>query len=139
MTPSFLLFLYTWTVLRRQPGDSAAMVYTMMAMVLFPITMAYVIVVQRALDVRMVIRQGVQYALARGGIRVTQAGIGMAVWFAAITLLDAPHVGRPYKLALIAIGIAVVIRLRDVGDRVRRWVDRKFFREATMPSAFWGN
>jgi len=130
MTPSFLLVLYNWLVLHQQPSDSGAMVYAMMAMVLFPITMAYVIVVQRALDVRMVIRQGVQYALARGGIRVFQAGLGMAVWFAAVTLLDAPHVGRPAKLSLIAIGIVVVIRIRDVGDRVRRWVDRKFFREA---------
>jgi sigma-B regulation protein RsbU (phosphoserine phosphatase) len=130
MAPSFLLFLYSWLVLHQQPRDSAALVYTMMAMVLFPITMAYVIVVQRALDVRMVIRQGVQYALARGGIRVIQVGLGMAVWFAAVTLLDAPHVGRPAKLALIAIGIVVVIRIRDVGDRVRRWVDRRFFREA---------
>src|SRR5262249_54858625 len=37
---------------------------------LFPATLAYVIVVQRAMDVRMVIRQGLKYALARGGIVV---------------------------------------------------------------------
>jgi sigma-B regulation protein RsbU (phosphoserine phosphatase) len=130
MTPSFLLFLYSWLVLHQQPGDSAAMVYSMMVMVLFPITMAYVIVVERALDVRMVIRQGVQYTLARGGVRVIQAVLGIAVGFAAVTLLDKPNVGRPTRLALIGIGILVVIRIRDAGDRVRRWVDRKFFREA---------
>src|SRR5208282_3032218 len=41
-------------------------------MLLFPITLAYVIVVHRAMDVRVVIRQGLQYALARGGVRVLQ-------------------------------------------------------------------
>ena len=32
----------------------------------FPLTMAYVIVVHRAMDVRVVVRQGLQYVLARG-------------------------------------------------------------------------
>ena len=41
-------------------------------MLLFPITLAYVIVVHRAMDVRVVIRQGLQYALATRGIRVLQ-------------------------------------------------------------------
>jgi len=130
MTPSLLLLLYSWLALHRQPGDSMAMVYTLMAMVLFPITMAYVIVVEQALDVRMVIRQGVQYALARGGVRVIQACLIAGVCFMALSLLEAPNVSRPGKLTMIAIGVVVVIRIRDVGDRVRRWVDRKFFREA---------
>jgi sigma-B regulation protein RsbU (phosphoserine phosphatase) len=130
MTPSFLLLLYSLLVLHREPGDSMAMVYTIMAMVLFPITMAYVIVVEQALDVRVVIRQGVQYALARGGVRVIQACLISGVCFVALSLMEAPHVSRPGKLTMISIGVVVVIRIRDVGDRLRRWVDRKFFREA---------
>jgi sigma-B regulation protein RsbU (phosphoserine phosphatase) len=130
MTPSLLLLLYSWLILHREPGDGMAAVYTMMAMVLFPITMAYVIVVEQALDVRMVIRQGVQYALARGGVRVIQSVIVVGVCFVGASLLDAPHISRPNKIAMIAIGVVVVVRIRDVGNRVRRWVDRKFFREA---------
>jgi len=44
-------------------------------LLLFPITLAHVIVVQRALDMRVVIRQGLQYALASGGIRVLQVAL----------------------------------------------------------------
>jgi sigma-B regulation protein RsbU (phosphoserine phosphatase) len=48
-------------------------------MLLFPITLAYVIVVHRAMDVRVVVRQGLQYALATGGIRVLQVILTAAV------------------------------------------------------------
>ena len=50
---------------------------------LFPLTMAYVIVVHRAMDVRVVVRQGVQYVLARGGIRVIRLALIVAVSIAA--------------------------------------------------------
>ena len=42
----------------------------LLMVVFFPITMAYVIVVQRAMDIRMVVRSGVRYALAANGIKV---------------------------------------------------------------------
>jgi DNA-binding beta-propeller fold protein YncE len=41
-------------------------------LLLFPLTLAYVIVVQKAMDVRVVLRQGLQYALARNGVRTLQ-------------------------------------------------------------------
>jgi phosphoserine phosphatase RsbU/P len=100
-----------------------------MAMVIFPITMAYVIVVHRALDVRVVLRQGVQYALARRGVRVIQGILTVAIVFVAATSLDS-SISRPQKFTIIALGVAFVLRIRDLGERVRRWVDRKFFREA---------
>jgi sigma-B regulation protein RsbU (phosphoserine phosphatase) len=40
---------------------------------LFPLTMAYVILVYRAMDVRLVIRQGFRYLLAKNGVRAVQA------------------------------------------------------------------
>ena len=43
-----------------------------MLTVLFPLTLAYIIVVQRAMDVRVVVRQGLQYGLATTGIRALQ-------------------------------------------------------------------
>ena len=48
----------------------------------FPLTTAYVIVVHRAMDVRVVIRQGLQYVLARGGIRAIQIALLMAATLA---------------------------------------------------------
>ncbi|HUI54199.1 MAG TPA: SpoIIE family protein phosphatase [Bryobacteraceae bacterium] len=132
MTPMFLLYLFDAVLYRRQPGDAdgVLLAIALACMFLFPVTLAYVIVVQRALDVRMFIRQGVQYALARGGIRVITAGLIIAIIVIALSLLEGPHVSRPQKLTFLAVGIILVLRLRDLAERVRRWVDRRFFREA---------
>ena len=86
MTPSFLIILYgffsgkTGSFYDRAPVVLALL--ALLAMLLFPLTMAYVIVVHRAMDVRVVVRQGLQYAFATGGVRVLQFllvfGIGLA-------------------------------------------------------------
>ena len=97
------------------------------ALFLFPVTMAYVIVVHRAMDVRVVIRQGVQYLLARGSLRVVQ--IALSVWIVATAATLAS--GRPaVRILLIAGGLAAVLLLETSAGRLRRWVDRRFFREA---------
>src|SRR5205823_13688692 len=49
------------------------------AMLLFPLTMAYVIVVQRAMDVSVVIRQGLQYTLATKGVLAIQIALSFLV------------------------------------------------------------
>ena len=66
MTPYFLVLLSG--LFGKPVGDGLPLAFSLMAVVLLPVTLAYVIVVQRAMDVRMVIRQGVQYALARRGV-----------------------------------------------------------------------
>jgi sigma-B regulation protein RsbU (phosphoserine phosphatase) len=71
-----------------------------------------------------------QYALARGGIRVIQFCLAVAVIYLSVRLMEAPGVWQVARLGLIGIGIVVVVRIRDLGDRVRRWLDRRFFREA---------
>jgi sigma-B regulation protein RsbU (phosphoserine phosphatase) len=71
----------------------------------------------------------VQYALAHRGVRVIQVILTVAIVFVAASSLDT-SISRPQKFTIIALGIAVVLRIRDLGERVRRWVDRKFFREA---------
>jgi sigma-B regulation protein RsbU (phosphoserine phosphatase) len=97
---------------------------------IFPLTLAYVILVERAMDVRVAIRQSVRYGLARGGVAV--AGIAMAG--AAITIFV--NVGQNEDgftadtVALLAIGAALLYMRRRYSGRVQRWVDRRFFREA---------
>lgn len=96
----------------------------------FPLTLAYVIVVHRAMDVRVVIRQGLQYVLARGGIRVIQIALLVGATIAATTLLTASNAGVP-SVAIVVVGLAAVAALGGrFADRLRRWVDRRFFREA---------
>ena len=99
-------------------------------MVLFPITLAYVIVVHRALDVRVVIRQGLQYALATGGIRVLQALLTIVVVFSVVILVRTRQLSLPNEITTISIGVLAVMWLRKGAERVRRWTDRRFFREA---------
>ena len=100
-----------------------------MMMLTFPLTMAYVVVVHRAMDVRVVIRQGVQYVLARGGIRVIQIALVVAASIAATSLLS----GDPgmLRVSVVIAGTAAIVAIGGrFADRLRGWVDRRFFREA---------
>jgi hypothetical protein len=45
----------------------SVLVVALAMMFFFPVTITYVIIVHRALDVRVVLRQGIQYAMVRGG------------------------------------------------------------------------
>ena len=95
----------------------------------FPITMAYVIVVQRAMDVRTVVRSGVRYALAKQGIQFLRVAISTVLVVVALRL------GRTFTehwegLVMLAIGVLLVATVGRVAKRVSRWMDRRFFREA---------
>jgi phosphoserine phosphatase RsbU/P len=97
-------------------------------LLLFPLTLAYVIVVQRAMDVRVVIRQGLQYGLARTGIRILQM-IAIAIVIATAFAL-ASNANRIGKMVVIAVTITVGLSIPRMGVRLRQWIDRRFFREA---------
>jgi len=96
----------------------------------FPATLAYVVVVQRALDLRTTIRQGLQYALARGGIRVLQVALSAAVIAGALGLLASPEINRPRRITVLALGVAAVFLARALARRLLGFTDRRFFREA---------
>jgi sigma-B regulation protein RsbU (phosphoserine phosphatase) len=99
-------------------------------MLLFPITLAYVIVVHRAMDVRVVIRQGLQYALATGGIRVLQIILTAAVVITGVTFARSHNLSPAREMTTIALLILAVLWLRKGADRLRKWTDRRFFRDA---------
>jgi sigma-B regulation protein RsbU (phosphoserine phosphatase) len=97
---------------------------------IFPLTLAYVILVQRAMDVRMAIRQSVRYALARGGLWL----VGVAMVSVAITIFVSASQDKggftPDKIGLLAAGAVLLIMRRRYSRWVQGWVDRRFFREA---------
>jgi sigma-B regulation protein RsbU (phosphoserine phosphatase) len=97
---------------------------------IFPLTLAYVIVVQRAMDVRMVIRQGVQYALAKSGVRAMQFVLSAVAIFAAAALVSSNAVHPVVQILLVSLGIATVFLLGGLSERLRKWIDRRFFRES---------
>jgi sigma-B regulation protein RsbU (phosphoserine phosphatase) len=99
-------------------------------LMLFPLTMAYVIVVERALDVRVVVRQGMRYALATRGVRVLQGIITAAVILYAVRVLSSGGLRRPQLLTYASLAVIAVVLARRAADALKLWVDKRFFREA---------
>ena len=99
------------------------------ALLLLPLSMAYVIVVHRAMDVRVVIRQGLRYLLARGSLRALQFVVSSATLAGAITL-GGRSVNLVAQVAFIAGGVGAIVLIRRFSETLRQRVDRRFFREA---------
>jgi phosphoserine phosphatase RsbU/P len=101
---------------------------------LFPLTLAYVVVVQRAMDVRILLRMGTKYLLAKATLLIVQ--IAVVCWILFRFVL--PMIGRKeheilsYVLLALMIGlmIPVFFMRQSLSARLQRWLDRKFFREA---------
>ena len=105
------------------------MAVVIIPLVLFPLSLSYVIVVQKAMGVGVALRQGLQYTLARGGIRVLQLVAIGAVIVAGTTMAGNASHDRPQKTIVILVGITLYFTIRRLGDGLRTWVDRRFFRE----------
>ena len=99
-------------------------------MLLFPVTLAYVIVVHRALDVRVVVRQGLQYALATTGIRILQILLTVIILSVGLTIATNRHFGRAEEITTIALLITAILWLSRGAKKLRAWTDRRFFRDA---------
>ena len=129
--PMFLVVLYA---LFRQSDMFAFVpwpveVAALSMMALFPITLAHVIVVQRAMDLSFVIRQSVQYGLARGGLWILRAGVVIFAFYLLRQSADRSTTSGllpPAGLGLLGL---VVLRQRNA-SRASNWLDSKFFREA---------
>lgn len=134
LTPAFLIIIYG--AITRTGGsfyDRAPWWFALIAltaMLLFPLTMAYVIVVHRAMDVSVVIRQGLQYALAKNGVLALQILLSLGVIVTALTFVTNTETNRPQKIIFIGLGITGVFVIRLLADKIKNWTDRKFFREA---------
>ncbi len=104
-------------------------VFALCMMAVFPVTLAYVIVVARAMDLSFVIRQSVQYGIARVGIWVLR----VALITIFVNLLENRARGWSPIAVAETIGIGVfgfVVFRQRVATKASTWVDRKFFREA---------
>ena len=97
---------------------------------IFPVTLAYVIVVDRAMDVRVVVRQGLQYALARGGVFVLLAILGMGIMITMVAILRAGSARTVDLVGVLGAGMILMMLLPVAGRRLYAWIDRIFFREA---------
>jgi phosphoserine phosphatase RsbU/P len=107
------------------------LLYTVILLLfLFPLTLAYTIVVQRAMDVSVVVRQGLQYALAKRGISALRIVLTAGAIAGAIYLLQTrTGISSPLYYGIIVATFVVGISLQRLGDRLRAWTDRRFFRD----------
>ncbi len=103
-------------------------------LILFPLTLAYVLIVQRAMDVRVLLRLGTRYAAAQGSVYLIEIVIAASVvWLAVIPLIertDQRWLSRLIAGALIGLVSWAFIASNGLGKRLERWIDRRFFREA---------
>ena len=128
LAPVLLFSLAAWLTGKSDfPDWLETLVFLML--LIFPISLAYVIVVQRAMDVRVVVRQGLQYTLARNGVRILQILAVSVVTLTAVALIGQNR-DRPQKIIVIAVGLLAIFTIRRLTERVGAWIDRRFFREA---------
>ncbi len=99
---------------------------------LFPLSLAYVVVVQRALDVRILLRMGTKYILARASLVVLELVLLAIILWRILGPLFAQESVEVHEVIIplaVAAGLLAVAYF-GISKRVARWIDRRFFREA---------
>ena len=101
---------------------------------IFPLTLAYVLIVQRAMDVRILLRMGTKYLLARATVLTAEIALVafLILRFIVPMMQRKEHPFLNFILLAVCIGALLqIFILRDsFSRRLQRWLDRKFFREA---------
>ena len=92
--------------------------------------LAYVVVVQRAMDVRILLRMGTKYALARATLTTLRVSLLATLIASLIVALRSPSF-TPRSAIEIAVLAALLLLLRSQYTKnLSSWLDRRFFREA---------
>ncbi len=96
-----------------------------------PLTLAYVVVVQRAMDVRVLLRTGTRYALAKASLWVLQIALLAVIGFRLFLPMIERRQPQPSDVWAAVIFLGLILALRfGVSSRLQQWLDRRFFREA---------
>ncbi|TCK74215.1 sigma-B regulation protein RsbU (phosphoserine phosphatase) [Acidipila rosea] len=96
-----------------------------------PLTLSYVVLVQRALDVRVLLQMGARYMLAKWTLYVLERVVLIVAAFKLVGPIfgkKQPHFSDFIGL-LIFLGLIFSLRL-GVRKRLQSWLDRRFFRES---------
>lgn len=99
-------------------------------MLTFPLSLAYVVVVQRAMDVRILLRIGTKYALARGTVGTVRAALLVLIAVFFWQTARAQHFGDIDIIRLVILALLLVLVSPRMFEPLSRWIDRRFFREA---------
>jgi sigma-B regulation protein RsbU (phosphoserine phosphatase) len=102
-------------------------VLALLMLLLFPLTIAYVIVVQRAMDVRMVVRSGLQHAMATASVGILRIVLVVAIGIAYIPFDPAERAPGGGDRYFCGTGAGAVIVLSKLARRIGNSLDRRFF------------
>ena len=94
-----------------------------------PLSVAYAVVRHRVFDVRVAIRRGIQYLLAKRALQVLLAFPSAALLFTLLThrretIQELATGTKGYLFWLLALGLSLRFR-----SPLARWLDQRFFRE----------
>jgi hypothetical protein len=103
---------------------------TIVATVVVPISFGYAIIRHQVFDIRVVIRRGLQYLLARNALRAVLALPIAGLAYGVLLNRDRP-IGELLwsNSAYLYLIVAALLSLR-FRPQLTRWVDRRFFRES---------
>lgn len=126
LTPVFIAVLYAMAR-GVEIGDSVPwplMVVVLAALAPFPLTLAYVIVVERAMDLKFVIRQSVRYGVARGGLWLLRGAlVATAIYlFSVAAQRGSNRAADAFALSAVAVGLMAL--RRRAADQASEWLDR---------------
>ncbi len=101
---------------------------------LFPLTLAYVLIVQRAMDLGVLLRTGTKYLLARATLNVLLIIISGVLVLRFIVPVMQQKQHETVNLILVGVIIALLlwafVGSGSLSNRLQKWLDRRFFREA---------
>jgi eukaryotic-like serine/threonine-protein kinase len=114
------------------PSAPARVVFGLVAnafSIAIPLSVAYSVVRHQVFGVKVAIRRGVQYLLARGALRVLLAAPSAALLYTLVvqrhrTVTEIVAGSSAYLYWILALGLSLKFRVT-----VLRWIDWKFFRE----------
>lgn len=95
---------------------------------LFACTLVYVIVVRRAFDTRVLLRQSLKYTFARRSLGVFRFVVLGLLFLMVAYVASEPNTasGVPLRIAL-ALTFLIIVSEAVLTDRLRGWLDRQFF------------
>ena len=111
------------------PESVQLLVYLLIALI--PLSLAYVILVHRAVDVGVAIRTGLQYTMARGGVFFLQLVVAViGIIWAVRYMENQHHLGSSVHAMILGAYAALLFGVRWISGPLFRWIDRRFFRDA---------
>jgi len=129
LTPTLLILIIA--AIRKVDTEAAVpfpfFITALLLFMLFPLSLAYVVIVQRAMDVRMLLRQGTQYALAKGTVRGIRLALALTIVYVMFRTIGQHDLAA--WVVFIPLGLFLLLRF-GIEKRAQLWIDRRFFRES---------